>query len=780
MNDSDPGSKTEYLRKKAERFLQERGIDSSGYPTELFEIIEELKFRQADLEIQNEELRKAQQQTGTFRQEHETLYEYAPLGYLTLSPKGIITKCNATGGELLGLEPGHLESMALSELVTQGSETSYFNAFQRARLDQEQQTTELELAGKDRGTVWVRADIHPDQNEEGSIEQWRITLTDITDRKVAQERLQAAHNKLDTLVQLNADGLMVLDRNGTIRFLNPAAANMLSRQQNELLGAQFGYPLTPGSSTEIELLSRSGKSKVVELRARETEWSGEPALLTSLRDITERKRAEEELRESREELRAIHENAPFIMLLLDRERRVRKANRYSTDFFGVSEESMNGQRAGKVLRCVHHLDHPSGCGFGPKCEECPLRSTVLESIRSGHNVNQVETSLRLLREGEETDFTFLVSSTPLQHKGEPMALVALMDITERKAAEESLRSAGFSDTLTGLYNRNFFETEMNRLGDGRHAPLGIIIFDVDGLKFINDTMGHESGDSVLTTIAGILKENFRSSDIIARIGGDEFAVLLPDIDQAGIQGIVQRVRQSVEQLNSRQTQIPLSVSMGQAVSTRDNPDIPELFREADNRMYREKMQREQSSRNSTVQGLIQAMEARDFIAEGHGDRLQDLAGSLARDMDMSQQETNDLLLLARFHDLGKVGIPDRILFKPGPLTDEEFREMKRHCEIGERIARSIPDLAPISEWIRAHHEKWDGTGYPLGLRGEDIPLPCRILALADAYDAMISDRPYRKALTREQAVAELRRCSGTQFDPDLVERFVKMVSNLDK
>jgi HD-GYP domain-containing protein (c-di-GMP phosphodiesterase class II) len=189
-------------------------------------------------------------------------------------------------------------------------------------------------------------------------------------------------------------------------------------------------------------------------------------------------------------------------------------------------------------------------------------------------------------------------------------------------------------------------------------------------------------------------------------------------------------------------------------------------------MYREKMHRDRSTRSSTVQALMKALEARDFITEGHSDRLQQLVVSMAQELNLPEETINDLCLLAQFHDLGKVGISDDILFKPGPLTAEERKEMQRHSEIGKRIAQSVPDLEIIADWILKHHEWWNGQGYPLGLQGEAIPLPCRILAIADAYDAMTEERPYRKALSHREAVEELRRCAGQQFDPHLVEIFL--------
>jgi HD-GYP domain-containing protein (c-di-GMP phosphodiesterase class II) len=165
--------------------------------------------------------------------------------------------------------------------------------------------------------------------------------------------------------------------------------------------------------------------------------------------------------------------------------------------------------------------------------------------------------------------------------------------------------------------------------------------------------------------------------------------------------------------------------------------------------------------------------------EGHSERLQQLVASLARAIDLPGDRINDLRLFARFHDLGKVGVHDQILFKPGSLTEDEAREMRKHCEVGHRIAMSLHDMAPIADWILKHHERWDGLGYPFGLQGREIPLECRILAIADAFDVMTSDRPYQNAISPSEAVEELRRCSGTQFDPDLVEEFIRILDIQD-
>lgn len=350
------------------------------------------------------------------------------------------------------------------------------------------------------------------------------------------------------------------------------------------------------------------------------------------------------------------------------------------------------------------------------------------------------------------------------------------EISQRKEMEEKLRYFSLHDSLTGLCNRSYFEQEMGGLQGGRPRPAGIIVCDVDGLKLINDTLGHGAGDSLLSAAAGVISAAFRGGDMVARIGGDEFAVLLLDCHREEMEVACQGLKEAVEQHNLENTALPLSISIGCAWGDGVDKGAANIFKEADNNMYREKLHRSQSARSAIVQTLKSAMKARDFITEGHGDRLQSLVAGLAEAIVRRRgREVSDLKLLAQFHDIGKVGIPDRILFKPGPLTREEKEEMQRHCEMGHRIALASPDLAPIAQWILKHHEWWDGSGYPLGLKGEEIPLECRILSIADAYDAMTSHRPYRSAMTPREALAELKRCAGLQFDPGLVPKFISLV-----
>jgi len=353
------------------------------------------------------------------------------------------------------------------------------------------------------------------------------------------------------------------------------------------------------------------------------------------------------------------------------------------------------------------------------------------------------------------------------------------ELRERKTMEERLLRQGTHDSLTALHNRFFFDAAIAEL-EGRHVSLGILCCDVDGLKFINDTLGHERGDLMLQRVAKILTSVLPAEAIICRIGGDEFAVLMPETSEEQIKDLVQNIRSAAETMEGGLAELGVveSVSIGWAYQDSGPLQVEEMrqtLKQADDNMYRQKLHSQSSNRHALIQGMMEMLKVRDFITEGHSQRLQERVVAVGQALHLEEDKLSNLVLLAQFHDIGKVGVPDAILFKTGSLNDHERREMQRHAEVGYRIAQSIRELYPISDLILKHHEWWNGQGYPLGLAGEEIPIEDRILAVTDAYDAMTNNRPYRKAMTSEEAVAELRRQAGKQFDPDVVEEFIAVV-----
>ncbi|MEN6461189.1 MAG: PocR ligand-binding domain-containing protein [Syntrophomonas sp.] len=407
------------------------------------------------------------------------------------------------------------------------------------------------------------------------------------------------------------------------------------------------------------------------------------------------------------------------------------------------------------------------------------RASVMKNLQSHYTgtTDRYEAEYRMLaKSGEWRWIQGRGKALIRNEKGQAKRVAGThIDVTECKHAHEKLRHMSLHNFLTGLYNRVYFEQEMKRLEVEGIIPVGIIICDIDGLKLINDTMGHNAGDNMLRNAARIIKKCFPEDIVVARIGGDEFAILIPNCDQKYMEEACTRIKNAVAWGNAKNPGTPLSLSIGFAWRDSLPLNMNSIFSEADNHMYREKLHSRQSLHSTIVNTLMKALEERDFITGGHVNRLQHLVVSLAYTLGLPVCRINELRLLAQFHDIGKVGISDRILFKNGPLTDEEFIEMQRHSEIGCRIAQTAPELVPIADWILKHHEWWNGNGYPLGLKGEEIPLECRILAIADAFDAMISDRPYRYALSCQEAINELNRCSGTQFDPNLVEMFSQVL-----
>lgn len=353
----------------------------------------------------------------------------------------------------------------------------------------------------------------------------------------------------------------------------------------------------------------------------------------------------------------------------------------------------------------------------------------------------------------------------------------IMDITERKHFEETLEKLSFHDQLTGLYNRRFIEEEIKRLDTRRQLPLSVIVTDLNNLKLTNDVFGHATGDKFIKAAARVLKSSCREEDIVARWGGDEFALLLPQTDKQSAEKVYDRIINRCSKIKI--DDLPLSMAIGLSVKTDSEQKTVELIKEAERNMYRNKMEYTRSTVDTVGKTLLKTLADKGYETEKHLRGVQEIAKKIAEKMNLSTAEVSRLKLLAVLHDIGKISTAEDILTKNGPLTDAEWDKVKEHPEIGFRIAKAIKDFAQVADEILAHHEHWDGTGYPRGLKGEEIPLLARIVAIADAYEVMSSGCPYKQAMSKHEIMNEFIKCSGNQFNAELVDILMQVFEEID-
>jgi len=484
--------------------------------------------------------------------------------------------------------------------------------------------------------------------------------------------------------------------------------------------------------------------------------------LIVLHDVTARRQAEQTLRESEQRYREILETTEEGFYEVDLQGTIIACNRAATNLLGYRETEIIGMSYKALFKDPEAVYHEFNQAFKTGRSKFSVVMAMLSKDGSAVTAD-LSLSLTYDKQGHITGFRGMGRN-----------------ITERVKMEKHLKHLSLHDQLTSLYNRAYFENELARLDRSREHPIAVISVDLDGLKLINDTLGHAEGDRYLQEGAEALKNALRASDILARIGGDEFVLLLPRTTQETAEELINRIRRQVRTQNQEKTGIPLSISIGLAVSEASKHSLEDTYKQADAAMYRDKLIRGKEARSAIIAYLLTMLYGRSDLGEGTAELVQELSLQLGKDLNLSAESMADLQLLSRVYDLGKVNLPEQVTHsnqqkKTGELTEAEREAIRCHPEAGYRIASASPELSGVADLILRHHEHYDGSGYPLGLKGQEIPIECRILAIVTAYSAMISPRACATKMEKGEALAEIKRCASTQFDPKLVEIFMSIL-----
>ena len=554
------------------------------------------------------------------------------------------------------------------------------------------------------------------------------------------------------------------------------------------------------------------------------QYKGKRSVLGTLMDVTERKKAEDRIRHYTKRMEGLYAVAQAVSQTLDLDEVLDSALAKAVDVMGTDSGNIFLLDLGEkvaVLKAHRGMSDETMRELSTislsvddleRIGECKDPTTPLSGILS-------EATLGLVREAAERDQTESILTVPFWVRGQPQGLLSIASRDRREFSTDDIelltamgneiavavenaqllaktRELSVTDELTGLYNRRQFygvlEAEISRtLRYG--GSFSLIMLDLDGFKEYNDRFGHATGDAILRLVAQTIRASLRETDAAFRYGGDEFTTVLPATDAERAEKIIDRVRAEWwHVLDGQQViqQSPLGFSAGIAEFPHDAETADGLVFLADTALYHSKrLGGHRSTRVSDLEAvahdgtpagsldqvyaLAAAVDARDPLAYGHSKRVAAIANSMGKAIGLPRNELVKLHAGGLLHDIGKVGVPDSIITKPYKPEEVEWRIIRKHSTEGATIVSSIGELAPVAPLIRHHHEWYDGTGYPDGLKGEEIPLGARVIHIADAYDTMTTPRAYRQVISHEEACAELGRCAGTQFDPELVGVFCR-------
>lgn len=592
--------------------------------------------------------------------------------------------------------------------------------------------------------------------------------------------LEKKNDELEQFFAINLDLLCIADLDGNFIRLNKAWEHTLGYSIEYLSDKKFFEFIHPDdiqlTIDAVDSLKHNepvysfvNRYKDVNGNYHFIEWRSQPYkkyIYAAARDITERISIEENLYLEKEIFKTTLLSIGDGVISVNKNYKVVLMNKIAEKISDWTQNEVQGLSIKNIFNIVDENTLE---------EITHLISEVIENkivIRS----SKISSNLALIRK-DSTLVSIEFNIAPIKNKADEIegAVIVLRDVSEKRKAQKQVEYMSFHDYLTGLYNRRYFEEELMRLDTKRNLPLAIIMLDVNGLKLTNDAFGHAAGDALLKKVGDILKSHCRSDDIVARLGGDEFAIILPKTDDVETKLIMQRITKAsfCENINS----VMVSAALGHSIKISPIQDINDIIRIAENNMYKNKIKTGKLMRKKTFELIIDTLNLRYYNEQNHNITVSEICRVLGEAMEFSKEQINTLCEAARFHDIGKIIIPPEILNKQDSLTSEEFELVQRHPETGYQILKSIEEYTHLARYVLSHHEHWDGNGYPRKQKNSEIPIFSRIICIADAYEAMTNDRPYRKAMKKQDAIEELKRHSGTQFDPNLIDIFINKVLN---
>ena len=367
-----------------------------------------------------------------------------------------------------------------------------------------------------------------------------------------------------------------------------------------------------------------------------------------------------------------------------------------------------------------------------------------------------------------------ISVARLKNEANPDShITMIMDINDRKEAEDKAKYYYEHDAMTGLYNRRFGDQKLIELDKAEYLPLSIIMSDANGLKLTNDAFGHMEGDRLLKKLSNIFLESVGPGDYVIRTGGDEFMAILPNTEGTEALEVIKKINNRLEEDTA--DGFILSMAMGCATRVSLDENLDQIYQSAEGRMYHNKIKYSNAHKIKVIEHLQKKMGERNSSFEQHCLNVKRYATELGEAAGLGKESLLELGLAAYYHDIGKIGLDPEIANKKESLDEKDWMNVMKHPEIGYQILKSIPEYARVADYVLFHHERVDGVGYPSAYKDKDIPIPAKILSLAEAYSDMTMNKVYRKRLTKEEAIMEIQKGFGTQFDEDLARLFIDKV-----